>query len=178
MKSIKFELRPYKRYDGSVDQGWFELTLVINDEPIKHDTVNACIWKDSDEATKNRYCFYLIDESLEKEILSKKASFDEETLYKAWYEFNFFIDGEDAIEFITRVPRTKNIRTLSGFQASIAVETGWDYYKKLVSAGFNKGTAANLAYWRGYIEGMDMARISDKEGTEALNIMGLQHIKY
>ena len=178
MKKIKFELRPYYRYDGSVDQEWLELTLVINDEPIKHDTVNSHRWKDADEATKNRHCFYLIDEVLEKELLSKKASFEDEALYKAWYEFNFFIDGEDAIEFITKVPRTRHPRTFSGFQASMAVETGWDYYKKLVSEGFNKGTAANLAYWRGYIEGMDVARALDKEGTEALNIMGLQRIKY
>ena len=34
MKQIKFELRPYLRYNGSVDKEWLELTLVINDEAV------------------------------------------------------------------------------------------------------------------------------------------------
>lgn len=177
MQNIKFELRPYYRYDGSVDKGWLELTLVVNDEAIKHDTVNSYRWEESDESTKNRYCFYLIDGTLEKDLLNKKASFVDESLYKSWYEFNFYIDKEDAIDFIRRVPRTKHPRTFSGFQAAMAVEMGWGYYKKLVNAGFNKTTAANLAYWRGYIDGMDMNNAFDKEGTEALDLMGLKYIK-
>ena len=177
MQNIKFELRPYLRYDGSVDNDWLELTLVINEEAIKHDTVNSYRWKDADEQTRQKHCFYLIDESLEQALLNKKASFVEESLYKSWYEFQFHIDGEDAIDFIRRVPRTKHPRTFSGFQAAMAVETGWVYYKKLVNAGFNKTTAANLAYWRGYIDGMDMNNAFDKEGTEALDLMGLKYIK-
>ena len=177
MKKIKFELRPYLCYDGSVDKEWLELTLVINDEAIKKDTVNSHRWKDSDEQTRQRHCFYLINEVLEQELLNKKASFVDETLYQSWYEFQFYIDGEDAIDFIRRVPRTKHPRTFSGFQAAMAVETGWVYYKKLVNAGFNKTTAANLAYWRGYIDGMDMNNAFDKEGTEALDLMGLKYIE-
>lgn len=177
MKQIKFELRPYLKYDGSVDNDWYELTLVINDEAVGHDTVNSHRWKEADESTKQRHCFYLIDENLERELLNKKASFEDETLYKSWYEFQFYIDGEDAIEFIKRVPRTKHPRTYNGFQAAMAVSAGWGYYKKLIKAGFNKKTSANLAYWRGYIDGMDMNSAFDKEGTEALNLMGLKYIK-
>lgn len=177
MKQIKFELRPYLCCDGSVDKEWLNLTLVINDEAVKQDTVNSYRWEKADESTKIKHCFYLIDESLEQELLNRKASFVEESLYKSWYEFQFYIDGEDAINFIKRVPRTKHPRSFSGFQAAIAVSSGWEYYKKLTKAGFNETTAANLAYWRGYIDGMDMNNAFDKEGTEALEIMGLKYIK-
>lgn len=177
MKQIKFELRPYICYDGSVDKEWLELTLIINDEAIKHDTVNSHRWREADEPTKQRYCFYLIDEELERDLLNKRASFVEESLYKSWYEFQFYINGEDAFDFIVSVPRTKHPRTFNDFQAAMAVEMGYGYYKNLTKAGFNKTTAANLAYWRGYIDGMDMNSAFDKEGTEALDLMGLKYVK-
>lgn len=177
MKQIKFELRPYLRYDGSIDEEWLELTLIVDDEAIEHETVNSYRWKDADELTKQKHCFYLINEELERDLLNKRAAFEDETLYQSWYEFQFYIDGEDAFSFIIRVPRTKHPRTFSGFQAAMAVSSGWEYYKKLTKAGFNETTAANLAYWRGYIDGMDMNSIFDKEGTEALNLMGLKYIK-
>lgn len=177
MKQIKFELRPYLRYDGSVDNDWLELTLIVDGEAIKHDTVNSHRWKESDEQTKQKHFFYLIDEALERDLLNKRASFEDETLYKSWYEFQFYIDGEDAINFIKRVPRTKHPRSFNDFQAAMAVSSGWEYYKRLTKAGFNETTAANLAYWRGYIDGMDMNSAFDKEGTEALDLMGLKYIK-
>ena len=92
-------------------------------------------------------------------------------IYDAWYKWYYFIDGEDASEFIREIGRSQH--TLH-FQSSYAIMLGWKYFKKLKAAKFKTSTAAILAYARGYLGGMDANNRYEQEGTEALDILGLQ----
>ena len=98
-----------------------------------------------------------------------------EDLYQRWYRWYFFIDEEDAHEFLLNCPNGNTLHSAS-FQAVCGATEGWPYFKKLKAAGFKSITAALLAYTRGYTEGMDLNSCWDKEGTEALIIMGLTRI--
>lgn len=175
MKTINFETQPYYDYENKVSNEWMYISLVVNGETIRKDSVNIHRWNEADEETRNRHFFFLIDEQLDHELFyKKKAQFKDPDLYQKWYEHEFIIDGEDASAFIRRVPRTRHPRSLSGFQASMAVSEGWKHYKALCNANFNESVAANLAYWRGYITGMEYGYAG--EGKEALNLMGLKSI--
>ncbi len=99
----------------------------------------------------------------------------DEDLYQKWYKWYWYIDGEDAHEFLYNCP-DGNTRHYIHFQSKCGALIGWKYFKKLKAAKFNVRTAALLAYTRGYIEGMGLNSSFDKEGTEALRIMGLTRI--
>ena len=99
----------------------------------------------------------------------------DEDLYQKWYKWYFFIDEEDAHEFLLNCPNGNTLHS-GHFQSRCGALLGWSYFKKLKAAGFNSRTAALLAYTRGYTEGMDLNSCWDKEGTEALTIMGLSRI--
>ena len=86
----------------------------------------------------------------------------------------FFIDEEDAHEFLLNCP--KGTLHYGHFQSRCGALLGWSYFKKLKAAGFDSRTAALLAYTRGYIDGMDLNSCRNKEGAEALSIMGLSRI--
>ena len=96
----------------------------------------------------------------------------DEPLYQRWYRWYWFIDGEDAHEFLHNCPKGNTCHS-THFQSAYGAIEGWKYFKKLKTAGFNARTAALLAYTRGYIDGMDINAPLDMEGTEALNLMGL-----
>ena len=98
-----------------------------------------------------------------------------EDLYQRWYRWYFFIDEEDAHEFLLNCPNGNTLHS-GYFQSRCGALMGWPYFKKLKAVGFNSRTAALLAYTRGYTEGMDLNSCRDKEGTEALIIMGLTRI--
>ena len=175
MKTVSFETLPYYDGHGEVSDEWMYIALVVDGEVVMKDSVNRRKWYDPDtnEETRNRHLFFLIDKDLDQELFYKKrAQFADPEMYDKWYKHEFYIDGEDASEFINRVPRTRHARSLNDFQASIAVTEGWKHYKELRSADFNVSTAANLAYWRGYITGMEWAYSG--EGREALSLMGLK----
>lgn len=99
----------------------------------------------------------------------------DEEVYQRWYRWHFFIDEEDAHEFLLNCPNGNALHS-GNFQSMCGALMGWPYFKKLKAAGFNSRTAALLAYTRGYVEGMDLNSCLDKEGTEALIIMGLTRI--
>ena len=99
----------------------------------------------------------------------------DEDLYQKWYKWYFFIDKEDAHEFLLNCPNGNTLHS-GHFQSRCGALLGWSYFKKLKAVGFNSSTAALLAYTRGYTEGMDLNSYWDKEGTEALIIMGLTRI--
>ena len=99
----------------------------------------------------------------------------DEDLYQRWYRWYFFIDEEDAHEFLLSCPNGNTLHS-GHFQSRCGALLGWSYFKKLKAVGFKSRTAALLAYTRGYTEGMDLNSYWDKEGTEALIIMGLTRI--
>lgn len=173
MKTVSFEILPYYDCHGKVSDEWIYIALVIDGEVTNKDSVNRTHWKRADEETRNRHLFFLINEDLDQKLFyKKKARFADPEMYDKWYKHEFYIDGEDASEFIRRVPRTRHARSFNDFQASIAVTEGWKHFKALRSADFNISTAANLAYWRGYITGMEWSYRG--EGREALSLMGLK----
>lgn len=175
MKTVSFEILPYYDGHGEVSDEWMYIALVVNGEVVNKDSVNRRKWydPDTDEETRNRHLFFLINKDLDQELFYKKrAQFADPEMYDKWYKHEFYIDGEDASEFINRVPRTRHARSLNDYQASVAVTEGWKHYKALRSADFNISTAANLAYWRGYITGMEWGYCG--EGREVLTLMGLR----
>lgn len=178
MKTIKFSTKEYLNWEGIVMEDYLYVIITVDDVEFYKDSVNIEYWKNKTEEERLKYLFNYIPSDLADELYKKKAMFENEDIYDIWYEWYFYINGEDASDYILKVPRTLHPKTFGGFQASIAVSEGWEYYKKLVLAGFNSHTAANLAYWRGYIDGMDYARVLEKEGEEALAIMGLTKMKY
>ena len=106
--------------------------------------------------------------------MSGEYTIDEE-VYQRWYKWYFFIDEEDAHEFLLNCPNGNTLHSRH-FQSRCGALLGWPYFKKLKAAVFTSRTAALLAYTRGYTEGMDLDSCWDKEGTEALIIMGLTRI--
>ena len=105
---------------------------------------------------------------------SGEYTIDEE-VYQRWYKWYWFIDGEDAYEYLYNCPNGNTLHS-AHFQAVCGATEGWSYFKKLKDAGFNARTAALLAYTRGYIEGMDLNAPWSREGEEALYLIGLKRI--
>ena len=146
------------------------LTLLVDGEVKVDREINLYYWDRASEKTKEHAMFDLVTKDLEKDLLRNKANFVDPSFYQKWYEYEYFIDGEDAREFIEMVPRTRHFGIV---QEMLAVTYGWRYYKRLRSHDFNERTAANLAYWRGYLAGMDLNAPWDAEGLEALRCMDL-----
>lgn len=166
MQNVTFNVLPQ---NGNPD--WGILTLMVQGIEIKRREISFYGWKALSPELRNEMCFDLITPMLEEALLEGKACFNNLSLYQKWYEYEFFIDGEDAREFIELVPRTRHSTLI---QPRCGVECGWKYYKRLVARRFNKRTAANLAYWRGYLAGMDLNNPWGREGTEAIHCMDLE----
>ena len=148
------------------------LTLLVNGEKAVDCEINFYRWNDVSKEIQEHEMFDLVRcvEGLEKKLLNKGAEFEDPTFYQKWYEYEFFIDGEDAREFIERVPRTRHSGLI---QPMMAVEYGWRYYKRLRSHDFREQVSADLAYWRGYLAGMDLNSPWEAEGREAIHCMDL-----
>lgn len=170
MKTITFEMRPYSYNPENKD--WGSLTLLVDGEFGVDCEINLYRWEEASEERKEEEMFSLVRcvKDLEKTLLKKEADFADPTFYQKWYEYEFFIDGEDAREFIERVPRTRYSRLI---QSMMAVEYGWRYYKRLRAHDFREQVSADLAYWRGYLAGMDLNSPWNAEGREAIHCMDL-----
>lgn len=164
---------PYINGRGEVSEDYKELTLFVDGKAVAHDSVSVYNLEHMEQDSYDFLMFRLISKELDNELYYKKAQFEESDMYQRWYEHEFFIDGEDASEFIRKVPRSKNCLH---FQSMCGVTNGWIHYKALKKAGFRESTAADLAYWRGYIYGMEWNSRFDHEGYEALRLMGLTPI--
>lgn len=128
-------------------------------------------WDANENNLQDYWKFRLITE-VRKDIESWRPKYElPKDIYDAWYKWYYYIDGEDAYEFIRAIGRSQH--TLN-FQNNYAIILGWKYFKKLKAAKFNTGTAAMLAYARGYLGGMDANNRYFAEGTEALGLLGLQ----
>lgn len=166
MQNISFATLP-----KSVNSDWGDLVLIVDGETVRRREINLSGWESLSLNLRDEMRFDLITPELEKALLKGEAFFEDPSLYQKWYEYEFFVDGEDAREFIELVPRTRHSTLI---QPRCGVECGWKYYKRLVSHEFRKRTAANLAYWRGYLSGMDLNSPWDREGTEAIRCMDLE----
>ena len=180
MQKITFKVVPYLRGDGTVDPKYTAVQLCIDGIRDCEDSCSTSFWNESEE-NKDLIRFKLLakfpfghlhkDPNVDIYYQPETHYYMDEDLYQRWYEYEFMIHGEDAYTFVTRVPRTRHS---VHFQAMMGVEAGWKYYKKLRDAEFREEVAAHLAYWRGYLAGMDLNNPWDREGTEAIRCMDLE----
>lgn len=152
-------------------ENFIELSLCAEDKVLTSQQVLKSAWEENKNNLQDYWRFNLISQ-IRKDIDGWKPKYKlPKDIYDAWFKWYYFIDGENASEFIREIGRSQH--TLN-FQHSYAIMLGWKYFKKLKAAKFKTSTAAILAYTRGYLGGMDANNRYDAEGTEALGLLGLQ----
>lgn len=156
---------------SNYSEDFIELSLCAEDRMITSQQVLKSAWEENENNLQDYWKFNLISQ-IRKDIDGWKPKYElPKDIYDAWFKWYYFVDGEDASEFIREIGRSQH--TLN-FQNSYAIMLGWKYFKKLKAAKFKTSTAAILAYTRGYLGGMDANNRYDAEGTEALGLLGLQ----
>mgnify|MGYP003532576775 FL=1 len=156
---------------SNYSEEFIELALCAKDKVLTSQQILRSAWEKNENNLRDYWRFKLITE-VRKDIEGWQPKYElPKDIYDAWYKWYYFIDGEDASEFIHEIGRSQH--TLH-FQSSYAIILGWKYFKKLKVAKFKTSTAAILAYTRGYLGGMDANNRYEQEGTEALGILGLQ----
>ena len=156
---------------SNYSEEFIELALCAKDKVLTSQQILRSAWEKNENNLRDYWRFKLITE-VKKDIEGWQPKYElPKGIYDAWYKWYYFIDGEDASEFIREIGRSQH--TLH-FQSSYAIMLGWKYFKKLKTAKFKTSTAAILAYARGYLGGMDANNRYEQEGTEALGILGLQ----
>ena len=156
---------------SNYSEDFIELSLCAEDKVLTSQQVLKSAWEENEDNIQDYWRFNLISQ-IRKDIDGWYPKYElPKGIYDAWFKWYYFIDGEDASEFIRAIGRSQH--TLD-FQNSYAIMLGWKYFKKLKAAKFKTSTAAILAYTRGYLGGMDANNRYDAEGTEALGLLGLQ----
>ena len=156
---------------SNYSEDFIELSLCAEDKVLTSQQVTKYAWDKNENDLQDYWKFKLITE-VQKDIECWKPKYKlPKDIYDAWYRWYYFIDGEDAYEFIREIGRSQHA---NNFQSCYGIMLGWKYFKKLKAAKFKTSTAALLAYARGYLGGMDANNRFDQEGTEALGILGLQ----
>lgn len=156
---------------SNYSEDFIELALCAEDKVLTSQQVTKYAWEKDENNLQDYWKFKLITE-VKKDIEGRQPKYElPKDIYDAWYKWYYFIDGENASEFIREIERSQH--TLN-FQSSYAIMLGWKYFKRLRAAKFKTSTAAMLAYARGYLGGMDANNHFEQEGTEALGILGLQ----
>lgn len=156
---------------SNYSDSFIELSLCAEDKVLTSQQVNKYAWNKNESNLQDYWRFNLISQ-IRKEIECWNPKYElPKDIYKAWYKWFYYIDGEDAFEFINSIGRSQHSMN---FQNNYAIILGWKYFKKLKAANFNISTAAKLAYFRGYLGGMDANNPFFGEGTEALGLLGLQ----
>lgn len=156
---------------SNYSEEFIKLALCAKDKVLTSQQILRSAWEKNENNLRDYWRFKLITE-VRKDIEGWQPKYElPKDIYDAWYRWYYFIDDEDASEFIREIGRSQH--TLH-FQSSYAIILGWKYFKKLKAAKFKTSTAAILAYTRGYLGGMDANNRYEQEGTEALGILGLQ----
>lgn len=156
---------------SNYSEDFIELALCAEDKVLTSQQVTKYAWEKDENNLQDYWKFKLITE-VKKDIEGRQPKYElPKDIYDAWYKWYYFIDGENASEFIREIGRSQH--TLNS-QSSYAIMLGWKYFKRLKAAKFKTSTAAMLAYARGYLGGMDANNHFEQEGTEALGILGLQ----
>ena len=175
MQTLHFAILPYRSSNNVINPDYVYLALVdAQGNRVEYDSINTTAWREQGSDFRDYWKHTLITRIYRK--LSNYAKWHGEysidnAIYDDWYRWYFFIDGEDAREFIVACQHSQHSQN---FQSMIGVTEGWKYFKVLKEAGFNTSTAAMLAYSRGYIDGMNMNSPWDREGDEALTCLGLR----
>ena len=164
MITLHFEVSNYS-------EDFIELSLCAENKVLTSQQVAKYAWEKNENSLQDYWKFKLITE-VRKDIEDWQPKYElPKDIYDAWFKWYYFIDGEDASEFIRELGLFQH--TLH-FQTNYAIQLGWKYFKKLKAAKFKTNTAAMLAYARGYLGGMDANNHFEQEGTEALGILGLE----
>lgn len=178
MQTLHFAILPYRSSDGTLNPDFINLVLTDGlGHHAEHQEVCKGAWRN------NEYdCQTYWKRTIISRIHKKLENYDRwhaefkisDADYNDWYRWYYFIDGEDAREFIEACEVSQHT---THFQSRIGVVKGWEYFKKLKKHEFNTSTAALLAYARGYIDGMNLNAPWDAEGDEALACLGLAQVK-
>ena len=156
---------------SSYSEDFIELSLCAENKVLTSQQVLKSAWEENEDNIQDYWRFNLISQ-IRKDIDGWYPKYElPKDIYDAWFKWYYFIDGENASEFIREIGRSQH--TLN-FQNNYAIMLGWKYFKKLKAAKFKTSTAAILAYTRGYLGGMDANNRYDAEGAEALGLLGLQ----
>lgn len=182
MQSIYFSVRPYRNYKNEVSNEFIYLCLVADDgNVVERESIRTDAWRDNDECREywKRTLLTRIKNRLIRATRAAEGGYIykretrlilDDATYDDWYRWYYFIDGEDAYEYISRCESSQHT---THWQARCGVVVGWKFYKKLREHNFNESTAAMLAYARGYLAGMESNNPWDSEGMEALHCLGL-----
>lgn len=183
MQSIHFSVRPYRNYKNEISNEFIYLCLVKNNgDVVERQSIRTSAWRNNENGCREYWKHELlthvkdalirVSEASEGGYIYKKETrliLDDAT-YDDWYRWYYFIDGEDAYEYISRCSVSQHT---TNWQARCGVVVGWKFYKKLREHDFNESTSAILAYARGYLYGMEFNSPWDSEGMEALHCLGL-----
>ena len=183
MQSIHFSVRPYRNYKNEISNEFIYLCLVKdNGDVVERQSIRTSAWRNNENGCCEYWKHELLTHVKDVLIRASKASeggyiYKKETrlilddaTYDDWYRWYYFIDGEDAYEYISRCSVSQHT---TNWQARCGVVVGWKFYKKLREHDFNESTSAMLAYARGYLSGMESNNPWDSEGMEALHCLGL-----
>ena len=183
MQSIHFSVRPYRNYKNEISNEFIYLCLVKdNGDVVKRQSIRTDAWRNNENGCREYWKHELLTHVKDALIRASKASeggyiYKKETrlilddaTYDDWYRWYYFIDGEDAYEYISRCSVSQHT---TDWQARCGVLVGWKFYKKLREHNFNESTSAMLAYARGYLYGMEFNSPWGGEGMEALHCLGL-----
>ena len=183
MQSIHFSVRPYRNYKNEISNEFIYLCLVKNNgDVVERQSIRTSAWRNNENGCREYWKHELLTHVKDALIRASKASeggyiYKKETrlilddaTYDDWYRWYYFIDGEDAYEYISRCSVSQHT---TNWQARCGVVVGWKFYKKLREHDFNESTSAMLAYARGYLYGMEFNSPWDSEGMEALHCLGL-----
>ena len=183
MQSIHFSVRPYRNYKNEISNEFIYLCLVkTNGDVVERQSIRTSAWRNNENGCREYWKHELLTHVKDVLIRASKASeggyiYKKETrlilddaTYDDWYRWYYFIDGEDAYEYISRCSVSQHT---TNWQARCGVVVGWKFYKKLREHNFNESTSAMLAYARGYLYGMEFNSPWGGEGMEALHCLGL-----
>ena len=183
MQSIHFSVRPYRNYKNEISNEFIYLCLVKdNGDVVKRQSIRTDAWRNNENGCREYWKHELLTHIKDALIRASKASeggyiYKKETrlilddaTYDDWYRWYYFIDGEDAYEYISHCSVSQHT---TNWQARCGVVVGWKFYKKLREHNFNESTSAMLAYARGYLYGMEFNSPWGGEGMEALHCLGL-----
>ena len=183
MQSIHFSVRPYRNYKNEISNKFIYLCLVKNNgDVVERQSIRTSAWRNNENGCREYWKHELLTHVKDALIRASKASeggyiYKKETrlilddaTYDDWYRWYYFIDGEDAYEYISRCSVSQHT---TNWQARCGVVVGWKFYKKLREHDFNESTSAMLAYARGYLYGMEFNSPWGGEGMEALHCLGL-----
>lgn len=181
MQSIHFSVRPYRNYKNEVSNEFIYLCLIADDgNVVERESIRTNAWRDNENECQEYWKHILLTRIKSRLLKASKTSgyiynrenrliLDDAT-YDDWYRWYYFIDDEDAYEYISRCEASQHT---TRWQVRCGVVVGWKFYKELRKHNFNESTAAMLAYARGYLTGMESNSPWDSEGMEALHCLGL-----